>query len=145
MRLQPEWDSIDPLRHYTLLHATQHFGKDTGARVALVAHELLENAVKYGMPGVDIQLEVRFPTSGHGFEVRVSNEAVASRGELLRRELERLMSMEAAPAYIDAIRRTRRLVTGSCGIGLARIRSEVGVELSVENEGARLTVVASTD
>jgi hypothetical protein len=111
-------------------------------RAILVAQELLENAVKYGDVTGEIELDLRLEENGRMFEIHVSNDAVASRVDILEKELRRLEALEPAAAFEAAMQRAKSSRNGGAMIGLARIRDEGAVDLTLHIDGRRVEVVA---
>src|SRR4051812_11575662 len=87
VRFPTSWEHIDPLRHYVMLYA-KCCSPGVAERVGIVLQELLENAVKYGDPSTDVELQVELdPGTPHrGVELRVSNFAHRSRLVVLEKE-----------------------------------------------------------
>ncbi len=111
---------IEQVRTFVHSYVSLRGNQDLADRIALVVHELLENAVKHGAMMREIELDVRLAATGPDSEVRVSNSVVASRRALLTGEIKRLGTMSAAEAYVDALHRTKKRSQGSCGLGLSR-------------------------
>lgn len=103
--------------------------------LALATHELLENAVRYGASHESrIRIEV---VEGVPRRVCVSTWNRAEPGHIGRvRDLidEMRREPDAAAFYQKLMRRTAR-VAGQSGLGLARIRAEAGMTVSLEADG----------
>jgi two-component sensor histidine kinase len=112
-------------------------------RLAMVTHELLENAVKYS-DGAEVRLEVQLdPTAGH-MRARMTNTTSPQHRERLRARV-RLLKSAARPSevYEDLMRRPPKS-DGESGLGLARIVSEGGLDLNLEDHGNAITIEASS-
>jgi len=111
-------------------------------RVAMAAHELLENATKYSADDAVLKLSLVLDgATGRDVVLRVSNVAQAAHLQRLRRFLAEIN--EAADPmilYLDMMARDPFDTTVS-GLGLARIRAEAAMflDLMVENEMVTLT------
>jgi hypothetical protein len=119
---------------------------DTTSRVALTAHELLENALKYstdGMAIVDIGV-VADDDGGELISIRMKNRGRIDRLAELRRLVDALREApDPAVLYYEMLENTSP-DSGVSGLGLARIRVEGRMDLSYEMRGDEVTVVAET-
>jgi hypothetical protein len=116
------------------------------SRVAMTAHELLENAAKYADDrNADLSLTVDGSAEDAAHvTLRLSNET--SPGNLTRlREMFSELNDCADPMmfYVELMRRNA-LRASSSGIGLARIRAEGEMSLGLTVEGQTATIVAQT-
>jgi hypothetical protein len=118
---------------------------DETSRLALTAHELLENLAKHSSGGA-IKLEISLALRGRqGIgQIRTRN-----RTDLFhRRDLaDRIRQIRAAEdpfaVYVECLARTSDRPESS-GLGLARIRAEAEMSLSYEIRGTAVTIVAET-
>jgi hypothetical protein len=110
-------------------------------RLAMVTHELLENAVRYS-EGDEVKLEVQLDTTRGQMRARMTNTTSPKHRERLRARIG-LLKSAARPSevYEDLMRRPPR-PDGESGLGLARIVSEGHLDLSVEDHGDSVTVEA---
>jgi hypothetical protein len=150
--LHPGWDAIVPLRASVLACLQTVFPQPAvAASLALVAAELLENAVKFGCwdegaaYGAYGQFSLRVDGSGDSVEIEVANPVATDDGNLERLEAE-LSRIAAAPspeeAYLKAV---RGLALGrESPLGLARAAHEGGCDLSATIEGDVVRVRAVT-
>ncbi len=110
-------------------------------RLAMVTHELLENAVKYS-DGSEVRLEVRLDTVRGNMRARMTNAASAEHRERLRARVGLLKSAaQPSEVYEDLMRRPPKS-DGESGLGLARIVSEGHLDLSLEDHGNSVTIEA---
>ncbi len=119
---------------------------DSVARLALATHELLENAVKYGIPNEATTLSVELDQNAGIVSIQTNNRSNVEHIDVLRR---RFADMKAAPDgfqfYQQLLRATAREASVS-GLGLARIRceGEMDVDLEVDGDRVRISAVART-
>lgn len=142
VRFPPKWNHIEPLRQYIDLAARGRGYNGAADKLNIVAQELLENAVKYGDPSSEVELELRFLESlkSGGIEIRVSNKAHPSRLALLDKEYQRTRAEPAREAFAKALQRTQRLPEGATMLGLSRIAMEASLTLEVS--GDRVVLIA---
>lgn len=121
-------------------HVTRDF--ETVRRIALAAHELLENAVKYG-DGNPARLQVSWSRSDEGGNlcVRVTNSATPENQTALRAWFAEKDATDDAFAHYQALMR-RSAKASSSGLGLARICAEGDLALTLEVEGDRVSLCA---
>lgn len=141
LKMQPDWQLIDEVRRFVeRFCAAACEGTDREAQLALAAHELVQNAISNASePGVELQLQV--DPSQARVSIAVTNrcqvEQVAELAERIRRA-------HAEPDPLAAYLSAMRAAPGARGgLGLARIRFEADLDLSVEQRGDRVTVIAA--
>ncbi|HVJ16106.1 MAG TPA: hypothetical protein VM686_11775 [Polyangiaceae bacterium] len=142
VRVPARWPNVRPIANHVEFCVTALTYEERGKRAGVVAHELMENAVKYGDLSANIEIEVRMPPSGMRFTIRVSNRASVTRFQSLREEVERIGRLTPEQAFMDAIRRAGGRPSGNSMIGLSRIAHEGGVALSADELQGLITVVA---
>ena len=129
LRIEPEWDAIkmawDPCR---AMLARVGFGDDETYQLAMVAQELLENAVKHGefRPGERISFEVAAAADDVTLEVK---SRVAGDGNL--RRFDRMVQwirgfQDPFEAYVSRMKTVsaQPYSNGESGLGLTRIAYE---------------------
>lgn len=116
---------------------------DALSRVNMVAHELVENVVKYSNGGI-CELRVDLHFDGRAPVVRIeTTNAVADEGiEDFDRLLVAVQETPDPVAFYDCtIRASAKRQDGS-GLGLARIRAEGEMDLSHQFNDGRVTIRA---
>jgi len=133
--VRQEWTAIEPLRQGVTACLRAVF-RDLALceTLAMVAGELLENAVKFGDPKAPGAQGFGLSVVGDegGVEVEVSNPAdpASPSVEKLLTEISRIVHAPSTQeAYLDAMRRVA-VRGGGSGLGLARIVHEGGCDLS---------------
>jgi hypothetical protein len=145
VRVRPAWTCIDSLREFcgSLCEATFR-SKSLADRARLVIHETLENAVKYSTSDAHNQLDLTIWTDGETIEISVGSRPDPEHLSRFRAELSKLYAVDAKQAYLAAFRRAAAAPGQTSKLGLARIRYEAEVDLTVvEEEGGRIRVTAS--
>ncbi len=147
--VNPEWEAIEPLRKTIVACLRAVFGDlQVCESLAMVAGELLENAVKFGARTSGREPGLRLWVVGDelGVGIEVSNQVEPSDPKVarLREELERIgRAPSPREAYLDALRRVA-LGGNKAGLGLSRIAHEGGCDLSIVEEDGLLLVRANT-
>jgi hypothetical protein len=144
-------DASDPseIRHFVESHYRRVVtDAEQLARVGMAAHELLENAVKYATDGT-ARFTVEITRNGEAQHVRItlSNRA----GERHRNQLQRLFAEMASSA--DALEHYDRLLRSpverplglGAGVGLARVRAEGQMRLTLSCDGDRVCLRAEAE
>ncbi len=117
---------------------------DAVFRVAMAAHELLENAAKYASDG-KARLEVQVSPRDEDTLVRVvvTNNAVRENIDQLAACFAEMKTESDAMAHYFALMR-RNAKNGSISrLGLARVRAEGEMEIVVDIDGQTVKVMAS--
>jgi hypothetical protein len=115
---------------------------DAVFRVSLAVHELLENAAKYAT-GDSTGLQVHFDAHGAAASIKLTNQTTAAHISRLQECIAEIQSSdEPFELYQKLMRRTYGIQEES-GLGLARIRAEGELDLSLEVDGNNVTIVAS--
>jgi two-component sensor histidine kinase len=118
-------------------------------RVAMTAHELLENAAKYATDGqarlhVEVGGDAGSEQDAIGVRITLTNNAAPDHINELRAALQE-MELENDPMahYFALMRRNAKLGSVS-RLGLARVRAEGDMRLTLRIDGQSVTIVAST-
>lgn len=137
--LHPGWEAIEPLRASALACVGAIFPQQGVAPgIALVAAELLENAVKFGrwQEGEEGYFGLRIDGHDDRVEIVVSNPVDPAGVDVVRlaEEIERIAaSPSPQEAYAKAVRSVALGKRSS--LGLLRAAYEGGCDLSVEVKG----------
>jgi len=142
-RFPPHWNHIEPLRQYVDVCVRARTRNGAAERAGIVVQELLENAVKYGDPASEIEMEVHMSDTGQGIDVRVANKAHPSRVAILEREFTRTKNDTAPAAFARALQRLQRLPEGTTMLGLARIAMDAALQMEVD--GDRVVITARVE
>ena len=143
MRFRPAWAYIDGIREFGRFFCQTTFGTpDLAERAMVVLQETLENAVKYSTK--DGELELVIESDGARIAFSVTSMPDAKHMQSLRDELAGIHALDPEKAYLAAFERASKEPDASARLGLARMRYEGGVELSVKEEAnGRLRVTAT--
>jgi anti-sigma regulatory factor (Ser/Thr protein kinase) len=119
--------------------------EDAVARIAMAAHELLENAAKYSTNGV-ARMRIEVAPNGTGDRVRLvlrnhgDPDAVAQ----VRSAFDEMRTFDDPFVWYQTLmRRTAKRRAGS-GLGLARIAAEGEMKLDLELAGDEICICAET-
>ena len=145
MRFRPAWAYIDGIREFARFFCQTTFGTQALAdRACVVIQETLENAVKYSTNSANSDLELSIESDGERIEFAVSSVPDAAHLRSLREELKGLELVDPEQAYLAAFVRASNEPDASARLGLARIRYEGGVELTMKEEsGGRIRITAT--
>ena len=144
MRFRPAWAYIDGIREFGRFFCETTFGApDLAERACVIIQETLENAIKYSTKGPNSELELLILAEHGHIEFSVSSLPDPAHIQNLRSELTGLDKLAPEEAYLAAFLRAAREPERSGRLGLARIRYEGNVELSMkEEEGGRIRITA---
>jgi hypothetical protein len=118
--------------------------EDAIFRVAMTAHELLENAAKYSSDG-KARLEVRVTPRGEDAIVRVTVTNNSTPDHIKQLEI-CYAEMNATPdamAHYFTLMRENAKAGAVSRLGLARVRAEGEMEIDVDIDGPAVKIVAS--
>jgi hypothetical protein len=124
--------------------------EDAEARIAMAAHEFLENAAKYSSDGkARLRIEIAPMTREMTGEMRARvditlfNRSTPEHIEQLRTSFAEMRAeQDAFTHYFTLMRRNARI--GSISrLGLARVRAEGEMNVALHIEGEAVTIVAS--
>lgn len=114
------------------------------SRLALAAHELLENTVKFSVDRVSsIQMEVVRHAQSIDIGIRTRNRASAEDLAAASTIVDELRGNPDPFAYYQQVIRANAKRREGSGLGLARICAEADMSLDCEVEGDELIIVAS--
>lgn len=143
IRSTTSWEISEDIRRFVGAFCRNRFTRFLAERVTIASQELLQNAVDYCSLASEVVYELRHSEARRLVEVRVSNAAVQSRIDVLQRRVQELRDVDPAKAYENAMRSVaERGFSGSAMLGLARVRNEAEMDLTVRVESGRVTVIA---
>lgn len=112
-------------------------------QVSLAVHELLENAAKYSS-GEEAELQVQFSIKDKLARIELTNLSTPQHIARLKACVEEIQkSSHPFELYQTMMRKTHGAKNES-GLGLARIRAEGELDLSIEISGQAVTIIASS-
>ena len=140
---RPSLDLISVVRRFVHEFYQEILHVEAGSQLALATHELLENAVKYGVDGeTRLSIDVTEDAGALHVAVRTVNNAD---GAHIARIKELFGEMEKHPDPFDfyQLMMRRSLSTpNESGLGLARIAAEADMSVAHELTGRTLTIMA---
>ena len=118
--------------------------EDAIFRVAMTAHELLENAAKYASDG-KARLEVSIQPRGEDAIVRVvvTNNAAREHIDQLGTCYAEMNANRDAMAHYFSLMRLNAKAGALSRLGLARVRAEGEMDIEIDIQGETVKVVAS--
>ena len=152
LRVPAEWAGIEPVREAVgkVLHVVCT-DRDVEDAVSMVCAELLDNALRYGVPdqsGISFSLQIL-----EGQLVVSVSHAVAFGSPDVPRLLDRLAwvgrQADPAQAFVEALAQVGARMTdapgdGGAGVGLARVAYMGGCRLAADTSRSdRVTVIAT--
>jgi hypothetical protein len=115
---------------------------DETQSIAMAAHELLENVVKYGGDGESsFEVDVVDHDDGVSVRLKTTNLAAPEHIDELRGLVDRIRDTLDPVGLYDELIASSVHRAGS-GLGLARIRAEGGMDLACSVELGRIAIVA---
>ena len=115
---------------------------ETVFRISLAVHELLENAAKYSVGGSS-GLSVHFESNGSGVTIKLTNQSTPEHIARLRESIEEIQSSEEPIALYHTLMRRTAGIQDESRLGLARIRAEGDLALSLAVDHLTVTIIAS--
>ena len=114
-------------------------------RVAMTAHELLDNAVKHSVAGsVLLRFAARIEPEQALINLSVINETTPSHIDRLRETINAIGGAQSAFAHYRRLLPAATRMRGDAGLGLARIAAQAEIMLGLEIKGTTVAVMAST-
>ncbi|MBI3181131.1 MAG: anti-sigma regulatory factor [Myxococcales bacterium] len=139
----PSWGFIDDARRFVEAFCCHsRVPAERATQIAMAAHELLQNAVKYSEDGrAGVKLRIDPPKDW--VDLVVENRCTASAAKQLKVAASRLTkAADPLQVYVELMHETARREDGS-GLGLARIQYEAQLELEFAVRGRAVSVRAS--
>jgi len=141
----PHLGLVTQVRQFVSTFYVQCLGDpEASSRIAVAAHELLENAVKYASHDhARIRILVERDQDGvHTVTIETRNHAAGENLRAVREALDELArGSDAMKSYLQMLERSARRTSGS-GLGLGRVRAEADMTLSYEIRRDELTIRA---
>jgi anti-sigma regulatory factor (Ser/Thr protein kinase) len=141
LRMKPPWVFVDEIRRFVeSFCACACPGQTREAQVALAVHELMQNAIPHAA-GESVDLTLQVDPVADRIEITVSNPATPEQYRDLEARLRRINGEpDPLQSYLRAMSEAPMNQRG--GLGLARVRFEAQLDLSITHEGNRITVLA---
>ncbi|HEY0714841.1 MAG TPA: hypothetical protein VGF45_19325 [Polyangia bacterium] len=118
---------------------------DAVFRVAMAAHELLENASKYCATGsVLMRFALRLEGEQALINLSIINDTTPSHIERLRVRINAICAAPDPFAHYQRLMHATARVSDESGLGLARIAAEAEMMLGLEVKGSTVAIMAST-
>jgi hypothetical protein len=113
------------------------------SQVALASHELLENAVQHSSDGeTEVHIEISLVGEGRTVCIRTRNAASPENLEVLRAAFAELEAATDPEAYYQQLMRATAKRTEGSGLGLARIRAETGLAMTLDVADGQVSISA---
>ena len=143
LQLQPQSRMVSIVRRFVEESFEKLVGDPEAVfRVSLAVHELLENAAKYAV-GDTTGLSVYFESDGAAASIKLTNETTPEHIRRLRACIDEIQASDDPSALYQAFMRRSFGLQNESGLGLARIRAEGELNLSLETHGTTVTITAS--
>jgi anti-sigma regulatory factor (Ser/Thr protein kinase) len=142
LRMKPPWVFIDEIRRFVeSFCACACTGHNREEQLALAVHELMQNAVPHSHDD-EIELTLEVEPAADRVAVAVTNQCTEAEYAALSERIARMNhEPDALKHYLKAMAETPTDRRG--GLGLARVRFEAQLDLSVSRSTGRLTVHAA--
>jgi len=143
--LNPTMEQISSVRRFLEEYCQPLVGDgDLVSRMVIAAHELLENAAKYSQQApVRVQVQMTLEPVGQSLSVRVWNVPAAEHLQALIDNVRAISECDDPEVKYRALMVASTLLMQGSGLGLARIRAEEEMTLSVTRQ-ERFAVVEAT-
>jgi hypothetical protein len=145
LKIQPHPRMVSIVRRFVEESFEKLVGDDPQAifQVSLAVHELLENAAKYSS-SEEAELQVQFSIKEKLARIELTNLSTPQHIARLKACVEEIQkSSHPFELYQTMMRKTHGTKNES-GLGLARIRAEGELDLSIEISGQAVTIIASS-
>jgi anti-sigma regulatory factor (Ser/Thr protein kinase) len=141
LRMKPPWVFIDEIRRFVeSFCACAATGANRESQLALAVHELMQNAVPHSHDQ-EVDLVLQVDAEGDRVEVAVTNSSTEPEYRAIQDRIEKMNSEpDALRHYVTAMKESPSSVRG--GLGLARVRFEAQLDLSVSRTPGHVTVHA---
>jgi hypothetical protein len=137
---------INVMRQFVSSFYHAALGRRGSDMLAMATHELLENALRYSAEeGATFSIEVEHATEVDRVTIRIENRAHPSHIQPLREVMARMDEAADPMAHYLTLMHETALRSEGSGLGLARLRAEAGMRLSVELDGNRVCIIAKTE
>lgn len=132
-------DALEYTHAFVAAYCRQRFRVATAEALAVAAHELLENALNYGSVSGQVLFEIveRLGSAA----VRVTNDTIPARLEMLRTHIEKL-AVNPEAVMLEEMKRSMGMSRTRPMLGLARVVQEAGLGLELYVATSRVTVLA---
>lgn len=144
LQLQPQPRMVSVVRRFVEESFEKMVGDaDAVHRVSLAVHELLENAAKYAV-GDQTGLTVHFDAQGPTASIKLTNQTTPEHIARLRACIDAIQAAAEPFVHYRNLMRSTCSMDAESGLGLARIRAEGELNLSLEIRGNTVTIIASS-
>jgi hypothetical protein len=132
-------DALEYTHVFVAAYCKHRFRATVAEALTVAAHELLENAINYGSVSNQVLFEIVERMGAAA--VRVTNETIPARLEMLRQHVEKLAANPEA-VMLEEMKRSMGSSRIRPMLGLARVVQEAGLGLELYIVGSRVTVLA---
>jgi len=130
---------LEPTHLYTTALTKIKFRPTISEKIGLACWELFSNALSYGSVRRPVVLELC--DLKNFVELRVSNESIAARCQLLEKRIQQL-HIDAKGTYLEEMRRSVSGALPRATLGLARVAHEGKMDLTCTIQNSRVLVTA---
>jgi hypothetical protein len=145
IELTDHWDLVEPTGELIRRAAIVALGEGPATdQVSIASRELLENTVKYSQ-GNEARIMLDISEQDRSVRIVVENRPDPAHIDTLKREIAHLSQLETGATlehYVGKMVLAAKAEVGNSGLGLARIRHECGMELTLEIVGKRVRIIA---
>jgi hypothetical protein len=145
IELTDHWDLVEPTGELIRRAAIVALGEGPATdQVSIASRELLENTVKYSQ-GDEARITLDISEQDRSVCIVVENRPDPAHIDTLKREIAHLSQLETGAIlkhYVGKMAIAAKAEVGKSGLGLARIRHECGMDLTLEIVGKRVRIIA---